>query len=101
MEPIATTPAESGKVYVRSGSRLTFCLHKMGKKKIQSSVAQLTENGSSAYPWVKRERTVVTFSATFNTCYYRDIVLTKIKGGHGNANYKGDDGELYRVSQDK
>ena len=72
------------------------------KKEIEASVAQLTDNGSFVYPWLTKETTIVTFSATYNTCYYGNKVLTKIKGGRNGGNYQGkEDSEIYRVWQHK
>jgi len=64
-------------------------------------VAKLTDNGAYIYPWVSKETVVVYFSSTFNTCYYGDLILKKIKGGLKGGNYKGEDGEIYRVWQHK
>jgi len=59
----------------------------------------MTQNGAPVYAGCNHYRGEALFSSTFNTCYFEDITLTKVKGGGVNgSNYVcADSGEYYRV----
>jgi len=59
----------------------------------------MTKNGAPIYSGCNHYRGEAVFTSTYNTCYFGDITLRKIKGGGINdSNYKCDEsGESYRV----
>lgn len=86
-----------------ASTELIVLYKKMPKKRIiEASIAQLTKNGSLVYPWVVKETLEVSFTPTFNTCYYGKKILEKIKTGPSKGNYRDiEDGEIYRIWQNK
>lgn len=69
------------------------------KHKFIATISQMTQNGAPVYAGCEHYRGEAIFTASFNTCYFNDITLTKVKGGGINdSNYKcGESGEYYRV----
>ncbi len=73
----------------------------MAKNTYKIFVNQLTENGAYQYPWIKQDIGMGEFTTNLNTCYFKDKVFTKIKGGGpkgGNYQCK-DTGNEYRISK--
>ena len=69
------------------------------RHKFIAAITQITENGAFLYPGNDIYRGEVTFSSTFNHCYFKEVTLTKVKGGQHGANYKDIINEdLYRFS---
>ncbi|MEX2964504.1 hypothetical protein [Microbulbifer sp. TYP-18] len=69
------------------------------KQKFIAAMSQMTQNGAPVYAGCERYRGEAVFTASFNTCYFNNITLTKVKGGDINdSNYKCEEsGEYYRV----
>ncbi|WOH36387.1 hypothetical protein RI844_13520 [Thalassotalea fonticola] len=69
------------------------------KHRFISAISQMTENGAPVYAGFNHFRGEATFTSTFNTCYFENRTLEKIKGGGINdSNYKCKaSGEYYRV----
>jgi hypothetical protein len=59
----------------------------------------MTKNGVPVYAGCDHFRGEATFTPTFNTCYFKDVKLTKVKGGGINdSNYICNiTGEYFRV----
>jgi hypothetical protein len=72
------------------------------KRKVDVFVAKLTAGGKYEYPYHSLERGETEFTASFSTCYFAGRKFTKVPGGtpHG-GNYVGEDGDSYRISQNK
>ncbi len=68
------------------------------KKHYKVAITQMTKNGAYVYGGFNHYSGEVTFSPTFNHCYFNGITLKKIKGGRSGGNYECiDSGEVYRV----
>lgn len=59
----------------------------------------MTKNGDPVYAGCNHYRGEAIFTSTFNTCHFKDVTLTKAKGGGINdGNYIcKDSGEYFRV----
>ena len=69
------------------------------KYKFIAAISQMTENGAPVYAGFNHYRGEAVFTSTFNTCYFNDITLEKVKGGGINdSNYMcKTSGEFFRV----
>ena len=62
------------------------------------AITQFTKNGASIYSGCYEYRGEAVFTPSFHHCYFEERTLRKIKGGHPDGNYRGDDDrEVYRV----
>jgi len=69
------------------------------RHKFIAAITQMTRNGAPVYAGCNHFRGEAVFTSTYNTCYFDEITLKKIKGGGINdSNYKCvETGESYRV----
>ncbi|WP_299263930.1 hypothetical protein [uncultured Psychrosphaera sp.] len=69
------------------------------KQRFIIAISQMTEDGSPVYAGFNHFRGEAIFTSTFNTCYFENKTLEKVKGGGINdSNYKCIiSGEYYRV----
>lgn len=69
------------------------------KHKFIAAIDQMTSNGAPVYAGCNKYRGEAIFTSTFNTCYFQNKTLEKVKGGGKNdSNYKCvESGEFYRV----
>jgi hypothetical protein len=69
------------------------------KYRFIAAIEQMTNNGAPVYAGCNKYRGEAIFTNTFNTCYFQDKTLEKVKGGGINdSNYKCvKSGEFYRV----